>query len=66
VLFSFQELIVDPYLKRVRTENSRYHVVQKMINGQQGMVWRHWKSLRRLLSSERGAWALRSACVKPF
>ncbi|XP_039530585.1 neurobeachin-like protein 2 isoform X1 [Pimephales promelas] len=55
----FQELIVDPYLKRVRTENSRYHVVQKMINGQQGMVWRHWKSLRRLLSSERGAWALR-------
>ncbi|XP_052002928.1 neurobeachin-like protein 2 isoform X2 [Xyrauchen texanus] len=55
----FQELIVDPYLKRMRTENSRFHSVQKMSNGQQVVVWRHWKSLRRLLSSERGAWALR-------
>uniref|UniRef100_A0A8C1KFS1 Neurobeachin-like protein 2 n=1 Tax=Cyprinus carpio TaxID=7962 RepID=A0A8C1KFS1_CYPCA len=43
----------------VRTENSRYHSVQKMSTSQQGVVWRHWKSLRRLLSSERGAWALR-------
>jgi len=34
-----------------------------MINGQQAVVVRHWKSLRRLLSSERGAWALRSASV---
>uniref|UniRef100_A0A671M1F0 Neurobeachin-like protein 2 n=1 Tax=Sinocyclocheilus anshuiensis TaxID=1608454 RepID=A0A671M1F0_9TELE len=56
----FQELIIDTYLKRMRTENSRYHGVQKMINSQQGVVWRHWKSLRRLLSSERRAWALRS------
>uniref|UniRef100_A0A8C1RXY8 Neurobeachin-like protein 2 n=1 Tax=Cyprinus carpio TaxID=7962 RepID=A0A8C1RXY8_CYPCA len=56
----FQELIIDPYLKRMRTENSRYHSVQKMINSQQEVVWRHWKSLRRLLSSERRAWALRS------
>ncbi|XP_057195455.1 neurobeachin-like protein 2 isoform X2 [Triplophysa rosa] len=55
----FQELIIEPYLKRVRSENSRYHIVQKMINGQQVVVWRHWKSLYRLLSSERGAWALR-------
>ncbi|XP_073782067.1 neurobeachin-like protein 2 isoform X3 [Danio rerio] len=55
----FQEVIVDPYLKRVRTENSRYHNVQKMINGQQTVVWRHWRSLRRLLSSDRGAWPLR-------
>uniref|UniRef100_A0A8C1KGE3 Neurobeachin-like protein 2 n=1 Tax=Cyprinus carpio TaxID=7962 RepID=A0A8C1KGE3_CYPCA len=53
----FQELIFDPYLKRVRTENSRYHSVQKMSTSQQGVVWRHWKSLRRLLSSERGAWS---------
>uniref|UniRef100_A0A673NCP6 Neurobeachin-like protein 2 n=1 Tax=Sinocyclocheilus rhinocerous TaxID=307959 RepID=A0A673NCP6_9TELE len=50
----FQELIIDPYLKRVRTENSRYHSVQKMSNSQQGVVGGHWKSLRRLLSSERG------------
>uniref|UniRef100_A0A671PKV5 Neurobeachin-like protein 2 n=1 Tax=Sinocyclocheilus anshuiensis TaxID=1608454 RepID=A0A671PKV5_9TELE len=55
----FQELIIDPYLKRVRTENSRYHSLQKMSNSQQGVVGGHWKSLRRLLSSERGAWALR-------
>uniref|UniRef100_A0A8C2FXH5 Neurobeachin-like 2 n=1 Tax=Cyprinus carpio TaxID=7962 RepID=A0A8C2FXH5_CYPCA len=48
----------------VRTENSRYHSVQKMSTSQQGVVWRHWKSLRRLLSSERGAWALRSPEVK--
>uniref|UniRef100_A0A8C2F1L4 Neurobeachin-like protein 2 n=1 Tax=Cyprinus carpio TaxID=7962 RepID=A0A8C2F1L4_CYPCA len=59
----FQELIIDPYLKRMRTENSRYHSVQKMINSQQEVVWRHWKSLRRLLSSERRAWALRSPQV---
>uniref|UniRef100_A0A671PMP1 Neurobeachin-like protein 2 n=1 Tax=Sinocyclocheilus anshuiensis TaxID=1608454 RepID=A0A671PMP1_9TELE len=52
----FQELIIDPYLKRVRTENSRYHSLQKMSNSQQGVVGGHWKSLRRLLSSERGAW----------
>ncbi|XP_056618979.1 LOW QUALITY PROTEIN: neurobeachin-like protein 2 [Triplophysa dalaica] len=55
----FQELIIEPYLKRVRSENSRYHIVQKMNNGQQVVVWRHWRSLYRLLSSERGAWALR-------
>ncbi|XP_055065658.2 neurobeachin-like protein 2 isoform X2 [Misgurnus anguillicaudatus] len=55
----FQELIIEPYLKRVRSENSRYQNVQKMLNGQQVVVWRHWKSLYRLLSSERGAWALR-------
>ncbi|XP_016424397.1 neurobeachin-like protein 2 [Sinocyclocheilus rhinocerous] len=55
----FQELIIDPYLKRVRTENSRYHSVQKMSNSQQGVVGGHWKSLRRLLSSERGIFLLR-------
>ncbi|XP_045552936.1 neurobeachin-like protein 2 isoform X4 [Salmo salar] len=55
----FQEVIVDPYLRRVRSENSRYHSGQKQSSGQQGVVWRHWKSLRRLLTSERGAWAHR-------
>ncbi|KAB5586981.1 hypothetical protein PHYPO_G00007710 [Pangasianodon hypophthalmus] len=55
----FQELIVDPYLKRVRIENSRYLSAQKLNNSQQGVVWKHWKSLRRLLTSERGAWANR-------
>ncbi|XP_060777738.1 neurobeachin-like protein 2 isoform X2 [Neoarius graeffei] len=55
----FQELIVDPYLKHVRIENSRYVSAQKLNNSQQVVVWKHWKSLRRLLTSERGAWANR-------
>uniref|UniRef100_A0A4W4FU23 Neurobeachin-like protein 2 n=1 Tax=Electrophorus electricus TaxID=8005 RepID=A0A4W4FU23_ELEEL len=55
----FQELIIDQFLKRGRSENSRYVSAQKLSNGQQGVVWKHWKSLRRLLTSERGAWARR-------
>ncbi|KAJ8004840.1 hypothetical protein DPEC_G00140480 [Dallia pectoralis] len=53
----FQEVILDPNQKRIRSENNRYHIVQKQSSGQQGVVWRHWRSLRRLLTSERGAWA---------
>ncbi|KAG7261873.1 hypothetical protein CRUP_016958 [Coryphaenoides rupestris] len=53
----FQEAVVDPYSKRVRSENSRYLSHQKHSSGQQGVVWRHWQCLRRLLTSERGAWA---------
>ncbi|XP_076009798.1 neurobeachin-like protein 2 isoform X2 [Genypterus blacodes] len=55
----FQEAIVDPCMKRVRCENYRYLSWQKQSSGQQGVVWQHWKSLRRLLTSERGAWANR-------
>ncbi|XP_070767640.1 neurobeachin-like protein 2 [Enoplosus armatus] len=55
----FQEVIVDPYLKRVRSENNRYFSWQKQISSQQGVVWQHWRSLRRLLTSKRGAWANR-------
>uniref|UniRef100_A0A4W6DRB4 Neurobeachin-like protein 2 n=1 Tax=Lates calcarifer TaxID=8187 RepID=A0A4W6DRB4_LATCA len=55
----FQEVIVDPYLKRVRSENNRYLSGQKQSSSQQGVVWQHWKALRRLLTSERGAWANR-------
>jgi hypothetical protein len=58
-----QEVIVDPYLRRVRSENSRYYSGQKQSSGQQGVVWRHWESLRRLLTSERGAWAHRSDSI---
>ncbi|XP_037640849.1 neurobeachin-like protein 2 isoform X2 [Sebastes umbrosus] len=53
----FQEVIVDPCMKRVRSENSRYHSWQKQSSSQQGVVWQHWRALRRLLTSERGAWA---------
>ncbi|XP_044063306.1 neurobeachin-like protein 2 isoform X1 [Siniperca chuatsi] len=55
----FQEVILDPYLKRVRSENNRYFSWQKQISSQQGVVWQHWRALRRLLTSERGAWANR-------
>ncbi|KAM9310767.1 neurobeachin-like protein 2 isoform 2-T2 [Pholidichthys leucotaenia] len=55
----FQEVIVEPYMKRVRSENSRYQIGQKQSSSQQGVVWQHWKALRRLLTSERGAWANR-------
>ncbi len=54
-----QEVIVDPYMKRVRSENGRYLSWQKQSSSQQGVVWQHWKALRRLLTSERGAWANR-------
>lgn len=54
-----QEVVVDPYLRRVKIENSRYLSWQKQSSSQQGVVWRHWKALRRLLTSERGAWANR-------
>ncbi|KAM9783238.1 neurobeachin-like protein 2 [Neosynchiropus ocellatus] len=55
----FQESIVDPFLKRVRSENSRYSGGQKQSSSQQGVVSQHWKALRRLLSGERAAWAQR-------
>lgn len=55
-----QEMVVDPYLKRVRSENNRYLNWQKQSSSQQGVVWQHWKALHRLLTSERGAWANRS------
>ncbi|XP_041842956.1 neurobeachin-like protein 2 isoform X4 [Melanotaenia boesemani] len=55
----FQEAIIDPYLKRVRSENNRYLIWQKQNSSQQGVVWQHWKAFRRLFTSERGAWANR-------
>ncbi|XP_062254882.1 neurobeachin-like protein 2 isoform X1 [Platichthys flesus] len=55
----FQEVIVDPQEKRVRVEKNRYSSSQKLISSQQGVVLQHWRALRRLLTSERGAWAHR-------
>lgn len=54
-----KEVVVDPYMKRVRSENNRYLNWQKQSSSQQGVVWQHWRALRRLLTSERGAWANR-------
>ncbi|XP_055019301.1 neurobeachin-like protein 2 isoform X2 [Boleophthalmus pectinirostris] len=53
----FHEAIVEPFVKRVKSENVRYHSCQKQHSSQQGVVWQHWRALRRLLTSERGAWA---------
>ncbi|MEQ2239137.1 Neurobeachin-like protein 2 [Ilyodon furcidens] len=55
----FQEVIVDPYMKRVRSENNRYVIWQKQNSNQLGVVWQHWRALRRLFTCERGAWANR-------
>ncbi|XP_036071922.1 neurobeachin-like protein 2 isoform X9 [Oryzias melastigma] len=55
----FQEMIVDPYLKRLRSETNRHNAWQKQISSQQGVVLQHWRALRRQFTSERGAWANR-------
>uniref|UniRef100_A0A672Z3R7 Neurobeachin-like protein 2 n=1 Tax=Sphaeramia orbicularis TaxID=375764 RepID=A0A672Z3R7_9TELE len=52
----FQEMILDPYMKRVKSENNRYLSCQKQNSSQQGVVLQHWEALYRLLTSERGGW----------
>ncbi|XP_059829938.1 neurobeachin-like protein 2 isoform X2 [Hypanus sabinus] len=53
----FQELILEPFWKRVRSENARYSNTLKQINSHHRAVLRQWSSLRRLLTCPRGAWA---------
>ncbi|XP_066441347.1 neurobeachin-like protein 2 isoform X4 [Eleutherodactylus coqui] len=53
----FQELVLELILKRIRTENQRYNSVLKQINSHHNAVLRQWKSLLRLLTGSRGAWA---------
>ncbi|XP_055486139.1 neurobeachin-like protein 2, partial [Leucoraja erinacea] len=56
----FQELMLQPFLKRARSENARYANVLKQINSHHRAVLRQWSSLRRLLTCPRGAWAHRN------
>ena len=56
---------MDPYLKRVRSENGHYHGIQKQSLSQQSVVVKHWKALQRLLNHPRAAWAHR-CCVPPL
>uniref|UniRef100_A0A7N6BH87 Neurobeachin-like protein 2 n=1 Tax=Anabas testudineus TaxID=64144 RepID=A0A7N6BH87_ANATE len=49
--------VTRTFRPRFKIENNRYHSWQKQTSSQQGVVWQHWKALRRLLTSERGAWA---------
>uniref|UniRef100_A0A8C5MFF3 Neurobeachin-like protein 2 n=1 Tax=Leptobrachium leishanense TaxID=445787 RepID=A0A8C5MFF3_9ANUR len=56
----FQELVLDPVLKRIRSENMRYNSALKQISSHHNAVLRQWRSLRRLLACPRGAWADRN------
>ncbi|XP_064410109.1 neurobeachin-like protein 2 [Latimeria chalumnae] len=56
----FQELILEPSLKRVKFENARYGNILKQIASHHNAVMRQWKSLHRLLTCQRGAWAERN------
>ncbi|XP_041045681.1 neurobeachin-like protein 2 isoform X1 [Carcharodon carcharias] len=56
----FQELMLEPYLKRVRYENARYNNILKQITSHHSAVLRQWQSLRRLFTCQRGAWAERN------
>uniref|UniRef100_UPI00398EFA2E neurobeachin-like protein 2 isoform X1 n=1 Tax=Pristiophorus japonicus TaxID=55135 RepID=UPI00398EFA2E len=56
----FQELMLEPFMKRVRCENARYSNILKQINSHHSAVLRQWRSLRRRLTCPRGAWAQRN------
>ncbi|XP_063780672.1 neurobeachin-like protein 2 isoform X2 [Pseudophryne corroboree] len=53
----FQELVLEPTLKRIRSENLRYNNILKQIHSHHNAVLRQWRSLLRLLTCPRGAWA---------
>ncbi|XP_061443028.1 LOW QUALITY PROTEIN: neurobeachin-like protein 2 [Rhineura floridana] len=56
----FQELILEPVMKRAKHENIRHTNMMKQINNHQNTVLKQWKALRRLLNSRRSAWADRN------
>lgn len=56
----FQELILEPVLKRSKHETVRHATVLKQLNNHHGVVLKQWKALRRLLTSPRSAWADRN------
>uniref|UniRef100_A0A7M4E3Q1 Neurobeachin-like protein 2 n=1 Tax=Crocodylus porosus TaxID=8502 RepID=A0A7M4E3Q1_CROPO len=57
----FQELVLEPVLKRSKYENIRHTNVLKQIANHHSTVLKQWKSLRRLLTSQRSAWATRDS-----
>ncbi|KAM9307763.1 neurobeachin-like protein 2 [Gastrophryne carolinensis] len=56
----FQDLVLEPVMRRIRSENLRYNSVLKQINSHHSAILRQWKSLLRLLTCPRGAWADRN------
>ncbi|XP_017521315.2 neurobeachin-like protein 2 isoform X8 [Manis javanica] len=55
----FQDLVLEPALRRARPEGLRYAAVQKQQASQHSTALLHWEALWRQLSSPCGAWALR-------
>ncbi|KAM6339007.1 LOW QUALITY PROTEIN: neurobeachin-like protein 2 [Podargus strigoides] len=56
----FQELVLEPAAKRSKAENARHANVLKQANNHHGTVLKQWRSLCRLLTSPRSAWADRN------
>ncbi|NWT01862.1 NBEL2 protein, partial [Mionectes macconnelli] len=56
----FQELVLEPVAKRCKAENARHSNVLKQANNHQSTVLKQWRSLCRLLTSPRSAWADRA------
>ncbi|NXH52910.1 NBEL2 protein, partial [Rhabdornis inornatus] len=56
----FQELVLEPAAKRCKAENARHANVLKQTNNHHSTVLKQWRSLCRLLTSPRSAWADRN------
>ncbi|XP_009473635.1 PREDICTED: neurobeachin-like protein 2 [Nipponia nippon] len=56
----FQELVLEPAAKRAKAENIRHANVLKQANNHHSTVLKQWRSLCRLLTSPRSAWADRN------
>ncbi|XP_060638681.2 neurobeachin-like protein 2 [Anolis sagrei] len=56
----FQELVLEPVMKRAKYENMRHTNMLKQVNNHHNTVLKQWKALRRLLTSQCSAWANRN------
>ncbi|NXK69466.1 NBEL2 protein, partial [Sylvietta virens] len=56
----FQELVLEPAAKRCKAENARHANVLKQASNHHSTVLKQWRSLCRLLTSPRSAWADRN------
>uniref|UniRef100_A0A8C6XDF5 Neurobeachin-like protein 2 n=1 Tax=Naja naja TaxID=35670 RepID=A0A8C6XDF5_NAJNA len=53
----FQELILEPVMKRAKHENMRHTNMLKQINHHHNTVLQQWLAMQRLLTSQRSVWA---------
>nr|XP_056713128.1 neurobeachin-like protein 2 [Euleptes europaea] len=56
----FQELILEPVMKRAKYENIRHTNMLKQVNNHHNTVLKQWRALKRRLTSQRSAWADRN------